>query len=235
MKIKLLSGLFCLTLLYAQDQQIPVSQQNNTQNSSSQIIQCNIIFEQRKNEILDKIKDLEDKTQSLKILQKASEDIFTQRQNQIKTQEQALKEKEKEILEKEKALNQANQDSQDKIKKLIAKNEEILRQIQDESTNKLAQTYSKMKDSKAADILSDLPENQAAGILFLLKAQDIGKILAKMDPRKAASLTERLRKGAPFEDETPNKKVPQVQNQKEDTPEGLPEESEDTKQKRPMI
>ncbi|WP_411709943.1 magnesium transporter MgtE N-terminal domain-containing protein [Helicobacter felis] len=55
-----------------------------------------------------------------------------------------------------------------------------------------------MKDSKAAPILQDLPPSQAAQMLSTLEAKDMGKNLAKMDPQKAAMLTEMLQKGPPF-------------------------------------
>ncbi|GAA7765734.1 hypothetical protein HpCOL17_18180 [Helicobacter pylori] len=47
-----------------------------------------------------------------------------------------------------------------------------------------------MKDSKSALILENLPTQNALEILMALKPQELGKILAKMDPKKAAALTE---------------------------------------------
>ena len=56
-----------------------------------------------------------------------------------------------------------------------------------------------MKDSKSAAILENLPESEAAMILFALDTKVVGKILAKMDPQKAANLTQIIQKGPPFE------------------------------------
>ena len=57
-----------------------------------------------------------------------------------------------------------------------------------------------MKDSKSAAILQALPDDEAAEILFTLDTKVMSKILAKMDPQKAATLTAMLQKGPPFKD-----------------------------------
>ncbi|MDE5592004.1 MAG: PDP protein, partial [Helicobacter sp.] len=62
-------------------------------------------------------------------------------------------------------------------------------------------TYAGMKDSKSAAILENLPEKEAAAILFGLDTKTMSKILAKMNPQKAAALTQILQKGPPFEEE----------------------------------
>lgn len=73
---------------------------------------------------------------------------------------------------------------------MIEENEEILREIKQAKDSKIGETYSKMKDSKSALILENLPTKNALEILMALKPQELGKILAKMDPKKAAALTE---------------------------------------------
>ncbi len=196
-------------------------QNSSNLNANTELIQCNVVFEQRKDEIISQIKELEDKKQSLELLQKASDDLFNQRENKLKEKEQDLNKQLNTLNAKEESMNKDFNEREAKIKKLIAKNEELLRQIQDESDNKIAQTYAKMKDSKAAAILSDLPSNQAAGILFLLKAQEVGKILAKMQPQKAAELTEVLKKGPPFEHKEPIK-TPSKQEKELETPSSIP-------------
>ena len=182
-----------------ESKQAPTQAPLANSNANTELIQCNVVFEQRKDEIISQLRELEDKKQSLELLQKASDDLFSQRENKLKAKQENLDNQLKTLNAKEESMNKNLDEREAKIKKLIAKNEELLRQIQDESDNKIAQTYAKMKDSKAAAILSDLPNEQAAGILFLLKAQEVGKILAKMQPQKAAELTEVLKKGPPFE------------------------------------
>ena len=84
------------------------------------------------------------------------------------------------------------------IKDLIKQNEDLLSQIDAKKSQKISQTYAKMKDSKASAIIEELPLNEAAEILFAMDSKDIGKIFAKMDAQKAAKLTEMLKKGPPF-------------------------------------
>ncbi len=200
-KILLLSCFLSILLSNAQEQE------------TSNLIQCNAIFEAKKEEIINQIKELDNKKQSLAILQKASDALFNQRENKLKEQEQKLDNKLKEIQMQQDAIEQSQRQSEDRIKKMLQANEDLLKQIRDETENKIAQTYAKMKDSKAAAILSDLSATQAANILFLLKPQEIGKILAKMDPKKASILTQTLKKGPPFEENT---QTALPQNTKED-------------------
>lgn len=189
-----------------------------TQEKTSELIQCNAIFEAKKEEITRQIQEFEEKKQSLEILQKASEDLFNQREKQIKTKEEQIKQQLQELQEKETAMQKMQAESEEKVKKILAKNENILRQIREETESKVAQTYAKMKDSKAAAILSDLDLNEAANILFFLKPQEIGKILAKMEPKKAALLTETLKKGPPFQKEKQEIKKEESQEQEEHIP-----------------
>lgn len=190
-----------------------IEQPSNSNSQNSKLIQCNTIFEQRKSEIVSQIRELDDKKQSLDLLQKAADDLFNRRENKLKEKEQDLNNQLKSMQAKEESMKKDFNEREANIKKLIAKNEELIRTIQEESDNKIAQTYAKMKDSKAAAILNDLPNSQAAGILFLLKTQEMGKILAKMQPQKAAELTELLKKGPPFED--PKQKKPATENSNE--------------------
>ena len=194
--------------------------------SPSTLIQCNAIFEAKKGEIINQIQELEDKKQSLKVLQKASDELFTQRENKLKEQQQKLDATLKEIQATQTAMQESQQQSEDKVKQILTKNEDILRQIREETESKVAQTYAKMKDSKAAAILSDLELGEAANILFYLKPQEIGKILAKMEPKKAASLTEILKKGPPFDTKKPE---PKAQPQEEHIP-SIPDDK-----KKPLI
>ena len=54
------------------------------------------------------------------------------------------------------------------------------------------------RDSKSAAILQNLPDEEAAMILFALDTKTTSKILSKMDVQKAATLTTLLQKGPPF-------------------------------------
>lgn len=184
---------------------------SSSEQTSKQLLQCNAIFDARKGELKEQIRQLDEKTQSIQALENATQNLLDKREAKLKERENALSIKLKEIEDKQAKEEAQNKQRQDEIKALIAKNEDILKQIDDAKNNKLAQTYAKMKDSKAAPIIENLPQDEAASILFALSAQDMGKILSKMNPKKAAELTEILKKGPPFEkqkSETLQKKNP---------------------------
>ncbi|PAF49265.1 hypothetical protein BKH41_03225 [Helicobacter sp. 12S02232-10] len=197
----------------------------DTSQSSSQLLNCNAVFESRKNEIKEQLRELDEKNQAMEALKNATQNIFNQRETKLKERENALSLKLKEIEDKEAKLKAMNDENEAKIKNLIKKNEEVLKEIDQAKNNKLAQTYAKMKDSKAAPIIENLPDMEAAAILFSLSAQDMGKILAKMNPKKAAELTEILKKGPPFKEE---KKVLPKKTQNQEIPNELSPKNEDT-------
>ncbi|RAX57495.1 PDP protein [Helicobacter monodelphidis] len=153
------------------------------------VVDCTIIFEQRKAEILKGIEKIDEQQQALQALQSATQAVLDQKQ-------QALNEQEREVN----ATMEATNLKEEKIKKLIAENEEILKAIKKAKDNKIAETYTNMKDSKAAPILEGLPNSQAATILFNLEPKVMSKVLAKMTPARAAELTRILQKGPPFVD-----------------------------------
>ena len=91
----------------------------------------------------------------------------------------------------------------------IRKSDGVLKQIRGATQSKVGETYAGMKDSKSAAILESLPDAEAAGILYALDTKVMSKILSKMTPQKAATLTQLLQKGPPFEEE---KESPQPNN-----------------------
>ncbi|WP_121021270.1 MotE family protein [Helicobacter vulpis] len=181
---------------------------------SEQFLQCNAIFESRKAEIDAQLQRLQERALTLQSLQNQTQSLLDQRSAKVVEREKALGVKLKELEDKQAHFKQAQEESEKKLKALIAKNEELLKEIKTASQSKLSSTYAKMKDSKAAPILQDLRPSQAAQILSTLEAKDMGKILAKMDPAKAAMLTEMLQKGPPFKD--PPKPPPPPPKKSED-------------------
>ena len=167
-----------------------------------ELIDCNIIFEQRKSEIIQEIERIDEQQQALQALQSATQNVLDQKEADLKKREIALNNAQKEMEEREA-----------KITRLLKRNEEILKQIRGATQSKVGETYAGMKDSKSAAILETLPEAEAAEILFALDTKVMSKILAKMTPQKAAILTQLLQKGPPFEEEkesqqTPNNTIP---------------------------
>ena len=69
------------------------------------------------------------------------------------------------------------------------------------TTDKVNESYAKMKDGAAAEVLSQMPRSNAATILYALDAKKISTIMAKMNPKVASEVTALLQKGPPFVDE----------------------------------
>ncbi|RDU57870.1 MotE family protein [Helicobacter sp. MIT 99-5507] len=161
----------------------------NGNENPSNVIDCNIIFEQRKSELINQLREIEEQKRLMTTLYNQQ-----QAQNDKKLQELELKEQKVESLLKE------VKDKEQEIRDLIKQNEEILANIQNVNSEKISQTYSQMRDSKAAPIIENMPLKDAAELLYSMQAKDMGKILSKMTPQRAAKLTEMLRLGPPFED-----------------------------------
>lgn len=182
----------------------------NTQNAN-EILQCNAIFEARKGEIKDSLRQLNEKMQNLEVYRNATQNLIEQKQAQLKLQEQALQAKIKEAQARQKQALDKVAAEKKSIEELIAKNEEILQQIQTTSASKVAKTFSGMKDSKAAPILAELDDDEAAEILTALTPSEASKILAKMDAKRAAELTKVIAKGPPYkkkEEKEPASQIP---------------------------
>lgn len=155
--------------------------------------QCDAIFEARKQELATSLLQLQQQQSTLQILTTENTKLLKEKEEQVKLKESALKkmyadmrdEEAKKAAESEARLNEA--------KRLLAQNEEILKQITGAKDTKLAESYAKMKDNKAAPILAAMPEDDAVMILLSLKPNQMGNILAQMQPDKAAELTKLIK------------------------------------------
>ncbi|AFI06965.1 MotE family protein [Helicobacter pylori] len=155
-----------------------------------ELLQCSAIFESKKAELKDDLRQLSEKEQSLRILQTENARLLDEKSDLLNKKEKEIDEKLKNLAAKEEAFKTLQTEEKKRLKNLIEENEEILREIKQAKDSKIGETYSKMKDSKSALILENLPTQNALEILMALKPQELGKILAKMDPKKAAALTE---------------------------------------------
>ncbi len=155
-----------------------------------ELLQCSAIFESKKAELKDDLRQLSEKEQSLRILQTENARLLDEKNDLLNQKEKEVEEKLKNLAAKEEAFKTLQAEEKKRLKNLIEENEEILREIKQAKDSKIGETYSKMKDSKSALILENLPTQNALEILMALKPQELGKILAKMDPKKAAALTE---------------------------------------------
>ncbi|MGL2510747.1 MotE family protein [Helicobacter pylori] len=158
--------------------------------AAQELLQCSAIFESKKAELKDDLRQLSEKEQSLRILQTENARLLDEKSDLLNKKEKEIDEKLKHLAAKEEAFKTLQTEEKKRLKNLIEENEEILREIKQAKDSKIGETYSKMKDSKSALILENLPTKNALEILMALKPQELGKILAKMDPKKAATLTE---------------------------------------------
>ncbi|MGL2687140.1 MotE family protein [Helicobacter pylori] len=161
-----------------------------SEEAAQELLQCSAIFESKKAELKDDLRQLSEKEQSLRILQTENARLLDEKTDLLNQKEKEVEEKLKNLAAKEEAFKTLQAEEKKRLKNLIEENEEILREIKQAKDSKIGETYSKMKDSKSALILENLPTQNALEILMALKPQELGKILAKMDPKKAAALTE---------------------------------------------
>ncbi|MGL2827300.1 magnesium transporter MgtE N-terminal domain-containing protein [Helicobacter pylori] len=161
-----------------------------SEEAAQELLQCSAIFESKKAELKDDLRQLSEKEQSLRILQTENARLLDEKTDLLNQKEKEVEEKLKNLAAKEEAFKTLQAEEKKRLKNLIEENEGILRGIKQAKDSKIGETYSKMKDSKSALILENLPTQNALEILMALKPQELGKILSKMDPKKAAALTE---------------------------------------------
>lgn len=152
--------------------------------------QCNIIFDARKEEISLSLFQLQEQQSSIKILTNENTKLLNQKQNQLQEKENALKKMYEDMKEEETKTKQEAESKLEEAKKILAQNEELLKEIKNIKDSKLSESYAKMKDTNAALILANLPNDDAIKILLTLQSKQMGLILSKMQPQKAAELTE---------------------------------------------
>lgn len=192
----------------AQDSKIQKQEAN-----PEHVLQCNAIFESRKDEITQSLRTLNEKMQNLEAYKNATQNLLDQREAKLKEQESALNAKIESMNANAQKIAQTQADEKKAIQDLIAKNETLLKEIKNTSTSKVAKTFSGMKESKAAPIIAELDDAQAASILASLSATEMAKILGKMEPKRAAELTKIIAKGPPFTSEKPQvAKTPGVES-----------------------
>ncbi len=150
-------------------------------------IDCTRVFEERKSELLREIEKIDDSRQAFESFKAATNALFDKQKNALKEQEDALKKKQLELEEKEKHI--AN---------MMEENKKLLEQVEAKKSEKIDETYVKMKDAAAAAIIEKLPVHEGAAIIFGLPAKKISQIMAKMDPKIASEITQQLKIGPPF-------------------------------------
>ena len=151
--------------------------------TSDRLFECTEIFKERKSELLVELERIDEQKQALSSLKTATEELLKQKAAKLSQQEEIVDAKLSQVTQQEK-----------NIKKMLSQNEAILKELKNTKMSKIAQTYAKMKAASAANILSDMPAENAVLILNSLKPKVVGKILTKMDAKKASEITQLLSK-----------------------------------------
>ena len=158
----------------------------NIQSEESKLVNCYKIFDQRRNELEMKLEQIQEQQQAFQALKDASMNILKKKEEKIKKMQAEVNA----TLAKIEATKKENEE-------LVKKYQQILAQIKSATTSKLVVSYAKMRAGNAANILADMDTNTSLEILSKLSPKVLSKIFAKMDPQKAAFLTEKLKNYIP--------------------------------------
>ena len=149
--------------------------------TSDRLFECTEIFKARKSELLIELERIDEQKQALEALKSATEELLKQKEAKVTYEAEVIEVKRKEVMQREV-----------KIKAMLKKNEDVLKEISNIKMDKIAQTFSKMKPGASAKILSDMDKNEAAKILQSLKPKIVGKILTKMNSKDSSDITRLL-------------------------------------------
>lgn len=155
------------------------------------VVECNKIFEARKDEMLRELDRIDEKQQEYELYKDAKLKLIEKESEKVEAKKVEIDE----ILKKAKQLKKEADD-------LHKKNLTVLKNIENAKSDKIAKTYMKMKDSKAAAIFDIMEKEEGARILFTLPATKLAKILAKMDPQNASDITGLIEDNKAFENNT---------------------------------
>ena len=141
-------------------------------------VDCNQIFELRKQELLKEVDKIDEEAQSLDALKNANLEMFQKR-------EKALNQKEELIIGELGRIESLKKE----IENITSENKKILDDMKNIKDSKVSQSFLKMKEGKAAAILDAMSQDEAASILLKLTPKKISKVMAKMDPNNASKIT----------------------------------------------
>lgn len=153
-------------------------------------VDCTHVFEARKSELLKEIEKIDEQRQVLEAFRAQVKAAYDKSLADLKAKEAEINAVQKKIESDKKSIEQTKKD-----------NEKILSELKSMTTDKVAQSYAKMKDQAAADVLSAMNAAAAASILYALEPKKIAAVMAKMQANKASELTKMLQSGPPFKDE----------------------------------
>lgn len=161
--------------------------QSPAQSSFKIPVDCVSIFEARKDEIKKEIARLDEARQSLEAFRASSAALFEERNAKLAAKEAEIN-----------ATLTRAQEEKKQTEQLLKKNDEILKELKTMTSDKVGETYGKMKDQAAADVLSAMDRADAASIMYSLSPKKISAIMAKMEPVAASEITLLIKQGPPF-------------------------------------
>ena len=161
--------------------------QSPAQSSFKIPVDCVSIFEARKDEIKKEIARLDEARQSLEAFRASSAALFEERNAKLAAKEAEIN-----------ATLSRAQEEKKQTEQLLKKNGEILKELKTMTSDKVGETYGKMKDQAAADVLSAMDRADAASIMYSLSPKKISAIMAKMEPAAASEITLLIKQGPPF-------------------------------------
>ena len=159
-----------------------------------------IIAAQKREQILSEYEKLEAAKSELDSYREATKRLFEQRQAQLLAKEAELNATLALIAQKEQNISEANAKSEAKVADMLAKNEAILNELKKGNNDKMLEAYVKMKDGKIAEVLGAMDAIDAAKLLYRMEAKKISAVLAKMDAAKAVELTNLIKEGKIFDE-----------------------------------
>ena len=159
-----------------------------------------IITAQKREQILSEYEKLEAAKSELDSYREATKRLFEQRQAQLLAKEAELNATLALIAQKEQNISEANAKSEAKVADMLAKNEAILNELKKGNNDKMLEAYVKMKDGKIAEVLGAMDATDAAKLLYRMEAKKISAVLAKMDAAKAVELTNLIKEGKIFDE-----------------------------------
>jgi flagellar motility protein MotE (MotC chaperone) len=152
--------------------------------AKSSLLDCNQVFEQRKDELARELDRVDKRQQEFEAYQEASMELMDKKKRKLREK----------IDELNATLTKVEATKKEVIK-LYEDNKKTLDDIQTSKDNKISATYLKMKEKKAAAILDNMPREKAAKILSMLTPKKISKIMEKMNPIYASEVTLILKEG----------------------------------------
>jgi flagellar motility protein MotE (MotC chaperone) len=116
----------------------------------------------------------------------------------LKAREEKVQELETKLQGREKELAQIQKEVDEKLANLLALQNEVKGQLEELDTSKdvqfrnLIKVYSAMSATKVSPLLNKMEDATVTQILRAMKADDVAKILPKLDPDKAVAVSQKL-------------------------------------------